>query len=287
MAKKHDSVEFNIPFAGFYGSHYDAMLDDELERMCEYRATESDHETDESAYPESLRLDESELNNLAWGHANWAIAHEKIARDYVEQFGDLIANEFRVAGNPLSFSLMTSPREYNFQTDRLFADMPLALAYLMFRESRAESHETLNRLIAERFTSRSGFISHYPNSLTAWDNDLRDWDHNQLGTLLLAWLEIRRVDWEESLMYSILENGYEYFSECFDYAAMDSDVTEARAQKLADWLSTDFEAATAWRAFNRDEFDKIMKADSGLFQDFDELAEGLPYRCEFTPDLFN
>lgn len=287
MAKTHETVEFNIPFAGFYGTHYDSMLDSELEQMCEWRANESDHETDESAYPESLRLDERELNDLAWRHANWAIAHEKIARDYVEQFGELIADEFRVAGNPLSFSLMTSPREYNFQTDRLFAELPLALAYLMFRESRAESHETLNRIIVERFTSRSGFISHYPNSLIAWDNDLRDWDHNQLGTLLLAWLEIRRVDWEDSLMYSILEKGYEYFAECFDYGGFDSDVMESRAGKLSDWLSTDFESAVQWRAYNRDEFDSIMAADESLFAGFEGTSESLPYRCELTPDLFN
>lgn len=288
MSKKHDTVEFNIPFAGFYGSHYDSMLDYELQQHCENRATESDHETDEKAFPKPLRLDESELSNLAWRHANWSDAHDAIARDYVEQFGYLIAEEFSVNGNPLSFSLMTSPREYNFETDRLFARMPLAIAYLMMRESRNEGHETLARMIKERFTSCSGFISHYSNNLANWlATPLADWDHNELGTLLLAWLEIRRVDWEESLLYSILEKGYEYFNDCFDWQAMESDVTESRASKLADWLSTDFDSAVAWRAHNRDKFDSIMKADSGLFLDFDELAEGLPYRCEFTPDMFN
>jgi hypothetical protein len=288
MSKKHDTVEFNIPFAGFYCSNYDSLLDSELEQYIYNRANESDYESDESAFPKALRLDESELGNLTWRHANWSIAHDTIAKDYAEQFGQIIADEFSTRDNPLSYSLMTSPREYNFETDRLFADLPLAIAYLMFRESRNEGHETLARMIKERFTSCSGFISHYSNSLANWlATPLADWDHNELGTLLLAWLEIRRVDWEESLFYSIAESGYQYFDSCFDFAGFDSDVTEARAEKLADWLSTDFDSAVAWRAYNRDLFDSIMKADSGLFQDWDEFAEGLPYRCENTPDMFN
>ena len=42
----------------------------------------------------------------------------------------------------------------------------------------------LKERIKERFSSRDGFMSFYSSDLGDWPKELKDWDHNQLSTLL-------------------------------------------------------------------------------------------------------
>jgi hypothetical protein len=50
------------------------------------------------------------------------------------------------------------------------------------------------------FTSRSGFISFYKNSIDLWIDDYSEWDHNQIGTCF----ELFDLE-EEDINYSLRE----------------------------------------------------------------------------------
>jgi hypothetical protein len=180
-------------FPGFYGSGLDAGLDYAEEQFVEYR-TDSYPSTDtdnESSHPEYMRLNASELHDILWRVTDYSAAHFTIAADWCELF-DSVASDALELPLGIKYESMTSPREYNFETDRLFGYLPLKTARALFAISKSEKHATLGRLVKERFTSRSGFISGYTNHLAEWlARPVKDWDHNELQTLLMAVFEIR------------------------------------------------------------------------------------------------
>lgn len=240
---KHE-LTVNIPFAGFYESKWSGGIDREEEIFCENCARESDHETDEMHQPPELRLNERELSEILFRHTSYDIAYKQIARDYVDSFNDAAA-EYLELKPGFRFESMTSPREYNFATDRIFCYVRYGVMVKLFRASRAEGHATLAAVIRRRFTSCSGFISHYRNDLDSWlDKPLIEWDHNELGTLLIAALERTGADdsdfeWAIYDSVSDREKFYHAWSESVDWEAFEKARTEARADKLAELADSD------------------------------------------------
>lgn len=309
------TVIVNVPFDGFYESDYSKAIDWEEERHIEDRCNESDHDEDESNWPESLRLDESELAEIFMRATDYRAAYLQIARDYVaafdymagEAFGLSVAdarNRYNYETNDfekelyrrpsirMAFESMDSPREYNFTTDRLYAHVPLAIMRHLFKQSKAEKHATLADVIAERFTSRDGFISHYSRHLADWlEKPFADWDHNEFGTLLVAALRMAGADIESSDTRSTLyestigdEGAYSAWESAVDWSKLESLIAEKRAEKLSEWLESDKESVLAWRNVKPEAFDALLAAEPELFRGL-ELPEG-HYRCLFTLDMF-
>ena len=279
-------VEFKIPFPGFYESWLSCEVDREIEQFAENRC-----EDDDLNYPRELQIPVSDYHEATFMPMDFGTAYDSVARTYLQEF-DAWAAESLGIGESCGFewSLMTSPREYNFETDRLFATAPRGFVARLFRMSRADGHETLRRVIEDRFTSRSGFISHYSPDLDAWDMPSQ-WDHNQLETLLIACLEISGAD-DESFMLHMLDSGgtfYSAFDSAFDFDRFDAEIAEKRAELLQAWLVDDSQSAANWREGNRDKFAAIVAADPSLFEEID-LPEcdviGAWYRCDRTGDMF-
>ena len=269
MAKRI-RVNVNLPFEGFYESRWSGGIDREEEQYCEGRADEDNGSAeDEARHPEALRLTSGELAGLLFRHTDYNAAHLSVARMYVDAFNDVASDEL---GLPLglTFEAMTSPRFYNFETDRVFADVDLKVMRELFRQSKAEGHETLRRVVSERFTSRSGFSSFYANDLDDWlRKPLRDWDHNELGTLLVASLERvaagRDLSWDLYEGVAEGEGFYTAWEGAVDWPAYEKAREEARQEKLDDLAETDPEL---WRELAGDE-------------------TALPVvRCPLTLDLF-
>lgn len=170
----------NIPFAGFYNSKYSGELDAVQERFVEYEVEKNPG------------LNPDIPNEALWKAADYGKAFDHIARAYVDHFNQYILDEYELDLD-LKFESMTSPREYNFQTDLIFCE----IGEENVRKLRsAVSDPALRHAIKERFTSRSGFISSYPNRLEDWP-PLEQWDHNELGTLLVALLsDDEDYDWK-------------------------------------------------------------------------------------------
>lgn len=241
-----DLTVIKLPFQGFYESWYSGELDHEESQYAEHLA-EKEGET----YPPELRLDASTFSELLFEHMNYRSAELEIAEEYVDSFDRMFSDELELPLR-LKYESMDSPREYNFTTDRVYAHIPLAVVRKLFRKSeRFDNHATLAQVIAERFTSYSGFISGYRNDLESWlSKPLRDWDHNELETLLLA--NIRQVypegkrgacrsDWEYTLFDHVTDDGFycQVLDRHVDWAKFDMDCAERRADKEAELRADD------------------------------------------------
>lgn len=192
---KRIRLNVNLPFPGFYGSWIADLLDREESDWIEYEETE--REDGELAHPPELRLNGGELADLLMRHTTYREAHEALARYWVGDFSRWASRELGIDLG-LTFEALISPRFYNFETDRVFADVDLKVMRELLRRSAADDHEALRKVIEDRFTSYDGFSSFYVTDLDAWlRKPLRDWDHNELGTLLVASLQIAGADYRE------------------------------------------------------------------------------------------
>lgn len=155
-----------IPFAGFYNS----MHDDELDRALEQAFAD-----DSGCHQVS-----DELHQHAFDAVEWGAVHTAYAVKYVKSFAD----KFKLK---LKFDELKSPREYNFGTDRIFA----TITQKEVRRMRREVDQAIfKRHVEEDYTSRSGFMSYYEPDVRKW-KPWKEWDHNQVGTLLRAFIETK------------------------------------------------------------------------------------------------
>ena len=230
-----------VPFSGFYGTIWESEIDQEMERFCEYEADEREAE---NGIPQELRLSESEFSDILFRCFNSSIAHEKIAEWYVSAYSETVKAETGIDLH-LRYESMSSPKYYNFETDRLFAYIPEKTVKALFALSKKEKHERLKARVKECFTSRSGFISHYSNDILddEWSCPVTDWDHNQICTLIEAIAGIDESDNWEALYYRTFgdEGGYQAFESAVDWKAFDETVSELRDEK-AEELRAEMEA---------------------------------------------
>jgi hypothetical protein len=178
-----------LPFSGFYYSVHDQELDEVLNQMFSDRDTGCDVNED--------------LVMRAWDKMDWRQVHIDYAKEYVDDF----SREFKL---DLEFDELNSPREYNFTTDRVFAYITTESLQKVFNTVDTPA---LRVKIHENHTSRDGFISFYTNTLESWPADVTEWDPNQIGTLLQAFVEQESTnDWDQYEEYNLMEdtrgNGY-------------------------------------------------------------------------------
>lgn len=246
-----------IPFEGFYNSSYSEWIDSEESQWAEYEATERQAE---QGVPPDLRLSAGELCELRWNKcADYKGIHNAIAKSYVDGFNRVFSEEI---GFPLGlgFESMTSPRFYNFETDRIFCYIGNDVVQKLFDLSAADNHEHLAEQLKDNCTSYDGFRSFYSNDLAVWlDKPLEDWDHNELKLLLQACYILSGGD------KGYRESVYEYVTS--DTSDIDSGV---------DWEKLDGLIEEA-----RQEKENELRADDPNYD-----AHPLPYRCTRTPDLF-
>lgn len=177
-------VELQIPFTGFYHSLHSAAFGNAEEQDFDHLA-------------ECLNQDVPEwLCDLQRDTADYTNAHFEYAKAYATAF----CAEYLDGGR---FSGFTSPREYNFETDRVFVEVPLSTVIELHLKT---PQDILNRLAAERHTSRDGFASSYSPEVDTW-GPVDTWDHNQLMTLLIAYLENERgEEWDMWAEHELTED---------------------------------------------------------------------------------
>ena len=207
--KTTDKLAINVPFQGFYYSLYDQAVDAEFDQTVD-------------GIVEDAGLDASDIGDALRRHCRFNVAYTEIAKKYLDAVNTVITEE--IGFNPeIEWEEMTSPKEYNFETDRIFGKITGAkLKELLKACDKAE----LDAIIHDRFTSRSGFMSFYPNSLAEWTKKpISAWDHNQLGTVLLCVLG--RIDDWENVFFDETQRGDVFsqaFDNCVDWPAFDADI---------------------------------------------------------------
>lgn len=243
-------LTMQIPFMGFYESIHDSNMDYALESWAEYEATESDN----AAEYEALEINAGDLQELRFNATDFSAARYDllpyIVRGIRERLEDETGEDI-----PLKLESMTSPKYYNFETDRLFVTIPASFARKMRKEV---SDLSLRMTIKERHTSRSGFYSFYRSNFESWLKPVKTWDHNDLMTLFIAWLLDKGVDESEYNNFEMQLETYEPICQALD-------------------------SATDWKEYESklDELKTKKREELGI------AAADIPYRCTKTIDLFS
>lgn len=229
--KLTDKLSIKLPFPGFYESIYSDAIDREAEQWAEYEV--SDQQT-EDGVPLELHLDEDTLAEILLDVTDYGTIELVIARAHVEAVDYVTKDTLGFALN-LDFEEMTSPREYNFETDRVFASITYGRVLRLAALSRRDDHRALARTIRERFTRRAGFAPYYSNDLETWlGKPLASWDHNEIETLLLAVSEYDlRSDENLAIYYRIDDDFYDAWESSVNWPELDRRVAEKRNEKLA------------------------------------------------------
>ena len=192
-----NKLESTIPFCGFYYSFIDADIDHQIEIDTEY-------------YSELYDLNESEEELLcnSFLNINSYKFYNQIAKDYTNFYIDALNERLKGFTLKATYKCFESPREYNFKTDRIFIEIEENHCIEFIEHIVKNYKKELEKKIEDRFTSRSGFISFYKNSIDLWTKDFKEWDCNMIGTCF----ELFDLE-EEDINYSLREYLTEVISE--------------------------------------------------------------------------
>jgi len=183
-------MEIQIPFSGFYNSMHSDTIDREIESYFDIEGS-----------------GEPDIPDDFWMKFD---GHHDIQIEYVKLYIDAFTEFFNeTTGLKVSFEFvdMASPKEYNFQTDRIFCNISEDHIKDIFGETDTQ---ILAETIKERHTSYDGFSSFYSNRIDEWfagGKGVLDFDHNELMTLLVACLKKNYSgdDAEWDIFYSMAE----------------------------------------------------------------------------------
>jgi hypothetical protein len=236
-----------LPFGGFYDSKWSEEIDIQSTAFAE---NEAEYRQAENGIPKELQLSESEIINALHMYTDYSIAYRNIAHWYVGAFNDIVESEcgFKLK---LEFESMTSPREYNFETNRIYAYVPANVVKALWVLSKRENHVRLENRIAETYTSRSGFISFYDNSLDGddWKKPVVDWDANQICTLIEALTDWEGADYEWVAYYRFAEShhAYDFFDAAVNWEDFEAHCADEREEKREDLLADDPDFVPSYR----------------------------------------
>jgi hypothetical protein len=184
-----NKLESTIPFDGFYESFISADIDHQIGQQIEWDTDTFD-----------LNEDEQQILWDSYLSVNRSYFYNQIAEDYTNFYIDALNERLEGFTLKATYKFFTSPREYNFSTDRIFIEIEENHAVDFIKYIIKNYKKELEKKIEDRFTSRSGFSSFYKNSIDLWPKDYSEWDHNQIGTCF----ELFDLE-EEDINYSLRE----------------------------------------------------------------------------------
>lgn len=192
---KEEKIEIQLPFFdGFYESVYynsDSIYDEFYNNEREYKETYGDDITDDDL---DVRFDEYQ-------------------KDVCEAFTECFSNLAPSFVTSVEFSEMTSPRYYNFETDKVYANITLSDDWreqvLTFMK---ENKDWLKKRIYDEWTSRDGFMSFMDNNYDEWlhrfENTEDEIDPRYLSTMIGYIMMTNNEDVHYDLIEGTLEDIY-------------------------------------------------------------------------------
>jgi len=189
-----NKLESTIPFDGFYNSYISSDIEHQIGQQIEWDTDIFD-----------LNEDEQQILFDNYLSVNRSSFYNEIAEHYTDLYIDALNEKLEGFTLKAKFNLLTSPKEYNFETDRVFIDIEKDHAIDFIKYIIKNYKKELEKKIEDRFTSRSGFWSHYKNGLDLWTKDYSEWDHNQIGTCFELF-DFDELNFYESLSETIMNN---------------------------------------------------------------------------------
>lgn len=142
-------------FSGFYGTIFEPQEDCEIESINSERAIKG--------------LNEVAFDDVKFNYKEYKIEVSKEACNYVETTLNKIGIKCAI-----TFEELISPREYNFSNDSINISIEIDTKSIL-RYFEAHKKE-LAQYFADKYTSRSGFISLYSNDINEWMSQLASGD---------------------------------------------------------------------------------------------------------------
>ena len=184
-----NKLESTIPFDGFYQSYISADIEHQIGQQIEW---------DTDIY--DLNEDEQQILWDNYLSVNRKYLYNQIAEDYTNFYIEILNRRLKGFTLKATYKCYESPREYNFETDRIFIEIEENHAVDFIKYIIKNYKKELEKKIKDRFTSRDGFISFYKNSLDLWTKDFKEWDCNMIGNCF----ELFDLE-EEDINYSLRE----------------------------------------------------------------------------------
>ena len=107
-----NKLESTIPFDGFYESSIGSDIDHQIGQQIEW---------DTDIY--DLNEDEQQVLEDSYLSINRSYFYNQIAEDYTNFYIDALYKILKGFTLNAKFKLLTSPKEYNFETDRIFIEI--------------------------------------------------------------------------------------------------------------------------------------------------------------------
>ena len=189
-----NKLESTIPFDGFYESFISADIEYQMGQQIEWDCDIYD-----------LNESEEEILYNNYLSVNTSYFYNQIAEDYTNLYIDALNERLKGFSLKANYKCFESPREYNFKTDRIFIEIEDNHAVDFIKYLVKNYKKELEKKIQDMFTSRSGFISFYKNSIDLWTKDFKEWDCNMIGTCFELF-DFDELHFYESLSETIMFN---------------------------------------------------------------------------------
>ena len=189
-----NKLESTIPFDGFYESFISADIEYQMGQQIEWDCDIYD-----------LNESEEEILYNNYLSVNTSYFYNQIAEDYTNFYIDELNEKLEGFTLKATYKCFESPREYNFETDRIFIEIEENHAVDFIKHIVQNYKKELENRIEDRFRSRSGFISFYKNSIDLWAKDFKEWDCNMIGTCFELF-DFDELHFYESLSETIMFN---------------------------------------------------------------------------------
>lgn len=187
-----NTIEIEVPFSGFYHSVHDMHIDNWVDFMLE---------GDEAEY---LGITHDELSDKLYS-MDYSKIREAMCKHYIQAYNAIFYDNFNIELD-LKFSEMTSPKFYNFETDRLYCtiekgvfDQVVALL----------DDDKIQETLSDKYKSHSGYHV-FDSTLQA----IQDKDYQLFSSDILEMLlpELDVTDhWEYAdNIREVIENSADY-----------------------------------------------------------------------------
>lgn len=263
-------------FPGCSYSHLDADTEFEI-RACNYA---------EDVPQDEIRVDD--YCGLLCSHFDYSDYLTRVGKAYADSLNLSLTEKLGFDAG-VTFESTSSPRYYNFETDRLFVNIPLNTMEAM---RSAGKGEPLAEVLGYRAKSRSGFTSFYDHDSASLSGDLTELDHNEAGFIFDAGIKGLGVDLD-SVADLLIEGLWEDVYSSIDWENLDPDLATQECENWLTWHDESPSAALAWldkRDWRGDvNRERFAKADSDTLARFDAVLSGEEpptLRCEHTRDMF-
>lgn len=161
-------------FPGFYHTGFDYS-----ENFFDYEL--NDEEFFRERYPELAEIPWDYIEKNFWGCIDDSDCYPALAKACVDALPRLLGDYVIAA----EYQKLVSPKYYNYRTDSI--DCMITVDCDVIRDYLMENAGNWQTYLAENYTSRSGFCSHYSNSAEDWTEETENFtvmDGHYLGAVL-------------------------------------------------------------------------------------------------------